>query len=165
MYVRSARRPFGRMMSRGRVRALTMAVYLFYPAGCLLQLYPQTDEYGAAYHVGGLLLVAAALLAFAALAGTSFQRQAQEPESSLDERERAERNRAAYTAHSLFAGMVMLGVIYIMIATDMTQNGKAALWTPESGEHWNAIFWGLTIFAMTLPAAVLAWSKAPPDIE
>ena len=77
----------------------------------------------------------------------------------LDERELAERNRAAYGAHSIFAGLVLLGVIYLMIAGDLIANQKLLLWLPETGDHWNAIFWGLLLAALTLPGAVLAWGK------
>ncbi|MGE0531239.1 MAG: hypothetical protein AB7G40_10830 [Hyphomonadaceae bacterium] len=99
-------------------------------------------------------------MAFAVLAGSSFQRQAQEPDAKLDERELAQRNRAAYRAFSLFAGLVALGLLYMNLRLDFVD--RFDLWAPVTPEHWNALFWGVVILGLTLPAAFLAWEKEPP---
>ncbi|MBI1186687.1 MAG: hypothetical protein GC206_05050 [Alphaproteobacteria bacterium] len=165
MFYRSARHPFGRAVSRRSARALVIALYILYPLGCVLRLRPFSDAFGGAADIAGLLLIAAALLVFAVLAGSSLQRQAQEPEDKLDERESAERNRAAYWSYSAFAGLVVAGATYMMIATDLVESGKATLWTPQTGDHWNAVVGGLVLLGMTLPAAVLAWGKETADME
>lgn len=165
MFIRSKTHPGGRHMSIATVRSLIIGMYVLYPVGCILQLVPDAWGGGRAMSVVGLLLLAASFILFAILAGSSLQRQAQEPESSLDERETAERNRATFMAHSTFSGVVLLGVIYIMLTTDMAEAGKFNFWRPETGDHWNAIFWGLILLSFTLPGAFLAFGKAPPEEE
>lgn len=165
MFLRSASHPFGRAISRRSAQRLVVALYLLYPAGCILRLPPLRNLIGLGADFIGLLMIAAALLVFAILAGSSLQRQAQEPEYKLDERESAERNRAAYWSYSAFAGVVVAGAVYIMIATDLNENGKASFWVPHSGDHWNAIVGGLILLGLTLPAAILAWVKEPIESE
>ncbi|MDX2275719.1 MAG: hypothetical protein NW206_09745 [Hyphomonadaceae bacterium] len=165
MFIRSASRPFGRHLPRGVARGLVIALYTLYPIGCALQLVPDDNTASAALSITGLALVVAAIAAFVLLAGSSLQRQAQEEEAKLDERELAERNRAAYGAHAVFSGIVLLGVIYLMLSQDLVSSGKLSLWTPTAFEHWNALFWGFTMLALTLPAAFLAFQKSDPDLE
>lgn len=160
MYVRSRRRPMGSAMSPLLARSLFVALYVLYPVGCILQLGPDTGDELSILSIVGLLMVAASFLAFAVLAGSSFQRQAQEPDAKLDERELAQRNRAAYRAFSLFAGLVALGLLYMSLRLDFVD--RFDLWAPVTPEHWNALFWGVVILGLTLPAAFLAWEKEPP---
>lgn len=160
MYVRSRRRPMGSAMSPLLARSLFGALYVLYPVGCILQLGPDTGDDLPILSIVGLLMVAASFLAFAVLAGSSFQRQAQEPDAKLDERELAQRNRAAYRAFSLFAGLVALGLLYMNLRLDFVD--RFDLWAPVTPEHWNALFWGVVILGLTLPAAFLAWEKEPP---
>jgi hypothetical protein len=162
MFIRSKTHPGGRHMSTATVRSLIIGLYVLYPAGCILQLIPDAWGGGRAMSIAGLLLLATSFILFAILAGSSLQRQAQEPESMLDERERAERNRATFIAYSTFSGIVLIGIIYMLLATDMAEAGKFNLWRPQTGDHWNAIFWGLILLSFTLPGAVLAFGKAPP---
>jgi small-conductance mechanosensitive channel len=139
-------------------RSLFALVYLGYFVGCMLQLGDEPAWQG----IVGLLLVAASALAFAVLAGSSFQRQAQEQDSKLDERELAQRNRAAYRAFSALAVLVVLGLFYMEIANDLAASGKANFWIPTTSDHWNALMWGFLILGFTLPAAFLAWEDEPP---
>ncbi|MFN3462740.1 MAG: hypothetical protein ACK4X1_01565 [Terricaulis sp.] len=147
-------------MSPLLARSLFGALYVLYPVGCILQLGPDTGDDLPILSIVGLLMVAASFLAFAVLAGSSFQRQAQEPDAKLDERELAQRNRAAYRAFSLFAGLVALGLLYMNLRLDFVD--RFDLWAPVTPEHWNALFWGVVILGLTLPAAFLAWEKEPP---
>lgn len=166
MFIRSKAHPYGRMLSIETVRLLIMSLYLLYPLGCLLQLAPVSGDAGKWLAVGGLLMVVAALVAFAVLAGSSLQRQVQEPESELDERESSERNRAAFQAHSVFSAIVLMGVMYMMLTTDMAEADKLDLWRPATGAHWNAIFGGLILLSFTLPGAMLAFrSSAADEVE
>jgi hypothetical protein len=159
MFIRSARRPFGTRMSLAMVRALFIALYVGYPAGCLLQLWPDDSPLAMPAAIAGLLLIAVSTLAFAILAGSSLQRQAQEPASKLDERELAQRNSAAFHAHSTLAGLVALGFFYIEIALDLSSSRQIELWTPTTSDHWNALMWGAILLGLTLPAAFLAFSR------
>lgn len=163
MFIRSKSHPYGRLLSRSTVRALLVLLYLLYPAGCFLQLLPVGEQAGQWLSLAGLLLIVGALMIFVILAGSSLQRQVQEPESELDERERAERNRAAFQAHSLFSALVLLGVLYMMITTDLAANDKLHLWRPTDGAHWNAIFGGLILLSFTLPGAFLAFRSGLED--
>lgn len=160
MYVPSRRRPMGSAMSPLLARSLFVALYTLYPLGCILQLGPDTGEDLPVLSVIGLLMVAASFLAFAVLAGSSFQRQAQEPDNKLDERELSQRNRAAYGAFSVLAGLVALGLLYMNLRLDFVE--RFPLWAPTTAEHWNALFWGAIILGLKLPAAFLAWEKEPP---
>lgn len=164
MFIRSKSHPYGRLLSRQTVRALLVSLYVLYPAGCILQLLPVNAEAGKWLSVIGLLLVLGALIIFAVLAGSSLQRQIQEPESELDERESAERNRAAFQAHSVFSAVVLMGVMYMMITTDLAANDKLHLWRPMDGAHWNAIFGGLILLSFTLPGAFLAF-RSGDEVE
>lgn len=165
MFIRSKAHPFGRQLNTGTVRMLLIGLYILYPLGCVLQLVPQGAGGSAALSLAGLGAVVASLVIFTVLAGSSLQRQTQEPESLLDERERDERNRASFQAHSVFSGIVLIGVLYMMLTTDMAANGKLALWQPTLGAHWNAIFGGLILLSFTLPGAIIAFSKAPSEID
>lgn len=165
MFVRSKRFPLGRNLPRQTLRLLIIGLYVLYPLGCILQIVPAGEDIAPALRVGGLLAVAIAMLIFSVLAGSSLQRQSQEVETKLDERELAERNRAAYSAHAIFSGIVLLGIIYLMIAKDLADNRGVMLWLPATGDHWNGIFWGLLLAALTLPGAVLAWRRGPDDEE
>jgi hypothetical protein len=165
MFIRSKAHPFGRRLSTPMVRTLLIGLYVFYPLGCILQLGPDTPGSGVAASIAGLAMIVAAFAIFIVLAGSSLQRQTQEPENLLDEREREERNRASFQAHSVFSGIVLIGVLYMMLTTDMAANGKLQLWQPTDGSHWNAIFGGLVLLSFTLPGAVLAFGKAPPEVD
>jgi sterol desaturase/sphingolipid hydroxylase (fatty acid hydroxylase superfamily) len=165
MFIRSKAHPFGRRLSNQMVRTLLIGLYFFYPAGCVLQLLPLSAGNEVIASLAGLALIVAAFAIFVVLAGSSLQRQTQEPESELDERERDERNRAAFQAHSVFSGIVLIGVLYMMLTSDMAANGKLHFWQPTDGSHWNAIFGGLILLSFTLPGAVLAFGKAPPDAD
>lgn len=165
MFIRSKAHPFGRQLSNQMVRTLFIGLYVFYPAGYILQLLPFSGGNKVIASLAGLALIVAAFAIFVVLAGSSLQRQTQEPESVLDERERDERNRAAFQAHSLFSGIVLIGVLYLMLTSDLAANGKLQLWQPTDGSHWNAIFGGLILLSFTLPGAVLAFGKSPPGAD
>jgi hypothetical protein len=165
MFIRSKSHPFGRQLSTQTVRTLLIGLYTLYPLGCVFQLVPETLGGGQWLSLAGLIAVVAAIAIFIALAGSSLQRQTQEPEDLLDERERGERNRASFQAHSVFSGIVLLGVLYMMLASDLAANGKLDLWQPSDGAHWNAIFGGLILLSFTLPGAILAFGKAPVEMD
>lgn len=87
----------------------------------------------------------------------------QEPQSPLDERERDTRSRASFQVHCVLSSIVLAGVLYRMLTSDMAANGKLHLWHPTDGSHGNAIFGALILLSLTLPGAVLAFGKVPSD--
>lgn len=159
MFIQSNSHPFGRTLSLGMARSLTILLYAGYPLGCVLQIAAGEGQGGGWLALGGLALIVVAVVAFVILATSSLQRLAQEPESKLDEREMQERNRAAFIAHGLFSAVVMGGLFFMMVRADLAKNGKAALWGPTDGDHWNALMFGAALLSLTLPAAVLAWTR------
>jgi hypothetical protein len=163
MFIRTNARPFGRSLGPITARALTVAVYGGYLSGCALQLLAGDAPGRAGLALAGLGLVIVAVAAFCVLATSSLQRLAQEPASQLDERELQERNRAAFIAHSLFSGVVLSGLFYMMVRADLAANGKAQLWAPVDGDQWSALMLGMAMFSLTLPAAVLAWTRKSPE--
>ncbi len=165
MFIRSKTHPFGRQLSTQTVRVLLIGLYTLYPLGCILQLVPMSAGEGVISSLAGLAMVVASLVILTVLAGSSLQRQTQEPEVLLDERERDERNRAAFQAHSVFSAIVLAGVLYIMLTTDMAANDKLHLWRPTTGAHWNAIFGGLILLSFTLPGAIIAFGKSRAEID
>jgi len=166
MFIRTKSNPNGRVLRTRTIRSLLIGLYVLYPAGCILQMVPEAYGGGSAVvTITGLALVLAALVIFAVLAGSSLQRQTQEPETELDERERSERNRASYHAHAVFSAIVLAGVFYLMISTDLALNGKLDIWRPTLGAHWNAIFGGLILLSFTLPGAMIAFGRSAPEDE
>jgi len=165
MFIRSKAHPFGRQLNTVTVRILLTGLYLLYPFGCILQLVADGSAGGVTLSITGLAAVVAAVVIFTVLAGSSLQRQTQAPENLLDERERDERNRAAFQSHSVFSGVVLIGVLYMMLTTDMANNDKLHLWRPTDGTHWNAIFGGLILLSFTLPGAIIAFGKAPAEAD
>jgi H+/gluconate symporter-like permease len=166
MFIPSKSNPAGRVISTGTLRSLIIGLYTLYPLGCVLQMLPESWGGSNWLTIIGLVLIVTALVIFAVLAGSSLQRQTQERENLLDERERSERNRASYQAHAVFSAIVLAGVMYMMISTDLALNDKLHVWRPTIGAHWNAIFGGLILLSFTLPGAILAFSrKGDPESD
>lgn len=159
----SKRRALGTALPSSLARSLFAAMYLLYPVGCILQLGPDDSGLHRGMSLLGLILIAASLVVFGMLAFSNLQRQTQEPEEELDERELMQRNRASHRAYSLICCLVLLGVLYLMLRDNLA--GGLSLWAPTTPEHWNGIFWGLLLLSLTLPAAFLAWEKEPPPLE
>lgn len=61
----------------------------------------------------------------------------------------------------------MIGAIYMALGSDTGGSGVISLWTPSTYDHWNAIFWGVFVYAAVLPTAYLAWAAPAPfsDVE
>tara|TARA_R110002073_G_scaffold37850_1_gene108838 strand:- start:408 stop:923 length:516 start_codon:yes stop_codon:yes gene_type:complete len=146
----------------------TSIALLAYPAGCLIQLlFPDTTErpdlrFGEA---AGLILVATSLFAFATFAASSFQRIVGEETDKLDEFEMELRRKAHAFSYQVFASLTLLFIIYLGISSDLLDSDRLTLWHPQTYNHWNALFWGATLYALVLPTAYLAWTMpaAPED--
>jgi hypothetical protein len=158
MFIRQKTRPFGQPLARNRARAMIAGLYALYPAGCVVCLWPAFSGGSASWLGAGFLLGAGVI--FLVLARSDVLRQVHEPAAMLDERERAGRNQAAYRAHAVFSGLVLVGALYMMFTADRT---NTAFWSPQTGAHWAAVFGGLLLLSLTLPGAFLAFGKAPPE--
>jgi hypothetical protein len=138
--------------SLGRVRALSIAALLGYPIGCLLLLLRSGNEQAIVLTVGGLGLILLAFAAAAAVAGSRFQRIAAEQPSILDEFELKLRGDTLGRSYQIFSAAVLAGIVYLAIAAD------TGFWMPRDYEEFNALFWGVFLYAYLLPTALLAWS-------
>lgn len=147
LFYRSLRNPSGSARSLRSIRALAAMTLIAYPAGALLRAVgPDT----LAVQGGGLLLIVVSLAGLALLAGTRLNRITGEELPRLDEYERNLRASAMETAFQLFAGLVLLGIIYLAVASDK------GWWLPHGYEQWSGLFWGVFIYASVLPTTVLA---------
>jgi hypothetical protein len=81
------------------------------------------------------------------------------PDSALDERERALRDRCYFHAYAIYAGLTVMGGFYFVdLAPDL------GLWMPTDHDAWWAITWGMLIMALTLPTMFVAWSEPDPQL-
>lgn len=147
IFYRSLRNPAGKSRSLRSVRLLVLLTLVAYPAGALLRTFGADN---LAVKAGGLLLVLASLIGLALLAGTRLNRITGEVPAQLDEYERNLRASAMETAFQIFAGFVLLGIVYIALASER------GWWVPSGYDEWNGLFWGAFLYALTLPTAVLA---------
>ena len=136
----------------GTVRALILASLLAYPAGGLiLALGPDGRGGLFLFEVAGLALIVLSFLAAAPVLGSWAQRVVGETADQLDEYELQLRNKAMASAYATFAALTCLAVIYAALASDF------GWWTPASFDEFNALFWGVFLYAALLPTAFLTW--------
>ncbi|MCF8880263.1 hypothetical protein L5876_10590 [Hyphobacterium sp. SN044] len=157
----------GRVAERSpaMLRLATTTALAAYPAGALLMvLSPESGSPAAVWgDIAGLALIVIALLAVATFAASRQQRIAGEEQNKLDEFELALRLRARGFAYNVFTALVLIGVVYLSIASDVNASGRADLWVPQGYDHWNGVFWGILLYAFVLPTAWLSWTlPAPP---
>ena len=83
-------------------------------------------------------------------------------DARLDARQIARRNSADLDSYRIVPAIVILGVIWIAIGTDL-----GYWWIPTTWHEWNAIVWGLFIYLTSLPRAILAWREPdrPDELE
>ena len=147
------------------MRLLTTLALAAYPAGCLLMLLaPGATEASDLVlgEIGGFALILVALLSFGLVAVSSLQRIVGEQTKHLDEFEMDLRRRGNAVAYQLFAGLTLLGLLYLGVATSAE---RVSLWTPSTFDHWNAVIWGALLYAFILPTTVLAWIAPAPVAE
>jgi hypothetical protein len=154
------------MRSLRAIKLATLCALALYPLGCLVRLAAsEGTAVGLALDIAGLLLVLAAIGAFAFMAPTNWQRIVGEEEGLLDERELQQRYRAQAFGYSVFAVLTMVTLIYFAIGTDIGNQKGIQVWLPGSFVHWSAFIWGAVLYAFTLPTAYLAWTVPPPPEE
>ena len=154
--------------SRAGLRASTLIALFAYPLGCvaLLLLPDGLDTLG-----GALIFLAA--LAFAHtlpsyIGRIAYSRQVlgrMGDDYQLDEVELDVRRRATSFAYHVFCALVLVGIGYMIVASDMINAGKADLWVPRIDDHWIAIALGALLYALLLPVAYLAWTMPEPSDE
>lgn len=159
------RTPKGRIPNRSRaaMRVATGLTLGGYPAGALIMLNSGLAGEGVPAFIAsvtGLGLIALAVFAFFYIAPSYMQRIVGEQVCELDDLERDLRQKAFAFAYHVLTGLVAAAIFYLAVANDDT---RLTLWAPDSYTHWNTIFWGVLLYAFTLPTAYLAWTM--PDIE
>lgn len=138
-------------------RWMVLAIYAAYPMG--LALLEGTS--GLVGHVAGLVLITLSFVLAWRLWQTPFWRAGNQPDSALDERERALRDRAYRRAYSIAGAAVLLGLVYVQFAFD--SDDRIRFWLPASFDEASRLFWGAFLVLVTLPAAILAWDREALD--
>lgn len=152
MYYRSKKSAAGPSLTA--TRALCAVALAGYPVGCLLLLLRSgTSEPALSLTVAGLGLILLSIVAVAPVVGSRYQRITAEQASELDEFELKLRQYALGKAYQVFTAGVLAGIVYFAIAAD------AGAWVPRSYEEFNALFWGVFLYACLLPATLLVWSS------
>jgi hypothetical protein len=150
------------------LRIATLTALIGYPAGCLVHLiFPDTTPQPglSVAEIAGFALFGLSLLAFGVIAPSWMQRIVGEQTDLLDEFELDLRRRAyVFSYHGLSAAMGAF-LFYMAIGVDLDASGKLNLWTPSTYDHWNAIFWGVLLYAFVLPTTWLAWAGPAPLSE
>lgn len=157
-----------RPRSLSTMRLVTSIVLLAYPVGTLMMvLMPDANPAPGPViaEIIGFALMLVSLAAFAVVAPSQFQRITGEKTSQLDEREIDLRRRAYTFSFQVFTGLVLVAIMYMGLASDLLASRGMSLWTPDSFDHWNAIFWGAAIYAFVLPTAYLSWTMPAPPAD
>jgi hypothetical protein len=152
------------MRSQSAMRAAIVTTLGAYPLGCILMLISPDEPSPAAMamDLSGLGLILLSVAAFIFIAPSYAQRIAAEQSCLLDDLERDLRRRAYAFAYQVMCGLALLGIFYLAVANDDT---RIQLWAPDSYAHWNAVFWGVMLYAFTLPTAWLAWTMPAPVFD
>ncbi|WP_037500089.1 hypothetical protein [Sphingomonas jaspsi] len=138
----------GKGLSIKAVRALTTLSLAAYPIGGAIM----TVDHPAA-KISGLLVIAASLAFALPVYGSHVQKIVGEQVHLLDEFELKLRQRAMSTAYATFTALSLLAVLYFAIG------GEAGLWIPRTYDHFNALFWGIFLYASLLPTFFLVWNR------
>lgn len=101
--------------------------------------------------LSGYALILSALICAAVLVKSSLQRIVAEQPSKLDEYELQLRSQAMNFSYGGFTALALGAVIYAAIASD--RGG----WVPVSYDQFSGLFWGVFLYAVVIPVAVLSW--------
>lgn len=152
LFYRSKASESGNGPSLATTRTLLAISLAAYPAGCLiLALGPDGRGGLFAFEIAGLALILVAFLAAAPVLGSHFQRIVADQPRQLDEFELKIRQQAMSAAYAAFTALTLLVTIYAAIASDK------GWWVPRSYEEFNALFWGIFLYACLLPTLFLVW--------
>jgi len=153
--------------SKFAIRFATTLALLAYPAGCLVLLFTlDAAEPGQVFgQAVWLVLLLTALGAFAYIAPSYQQRIVGEQEDRLDEFELEMRQRAYAFSYRAFSALSLIGLIYLALSFNIAQSMGLSLWRPASSDHWNAIIWGVLLYAFVLPTAYIGWTMKAPRVD
>jgi cobalamin synthase len=99
------------------------------------------------------IFAVAAWIGFGVVAShKAYWRLAHAPASDLDEREVQARLGAYWSAYALFVTIVFVGLIALTLGSDIM---KIKAWDVNDV---SALVWGVFLFGLTLPAAIMMWT-------
>jgi hypothetical protein len=146
--------------SRRRRRIIVAAHYLLLaflffalPGASLATSMPEPEVVGLILII---VLLAWLLLFINGSVGNFASRGAQ-----LDERERAQRDRATATAYRMLEGAIVIATGYAIVGSTW----RIGLPVPSNAGQLMMFLLPLYFFALTLPIAVLAWTLPDPEPE
>lgn len=151
IYYKSAKAPTAPDMPIHRVRQLTLLSLLAYPAGAIMMVIGEAGTAGTVLDLTGLALILAAIIAAVPVMGSHVQRIIADDPRTLDEFEMGLRQRALGHAYAIFTGLALAAIFYCGLASDF------GWWLPSGYDAFNALFWGVFLNAVLLPAALLSW--------
>jgi hypothetical protein len=150
----TGRRPI-RIVPLGVRRAAVTAFYGGYIGAAVLSRFSHT-HHAASLAVASGISLAVAVASFAIVfLRTGYLTWGNAPEPGLDERQIAVRHRRYGQAYVTFVTLVFLAMLYDHIAPD------AGWWLPDRKLDAEWLFWGVWLFGMTLPSALIAWCDRP----
>jgi drug/metabolite transporter (DMT)-like permease len=80
---------------------------------------------------------------------------AQHFRADLDERERADRDRAYRNAYVVLAVLTLLVSVWVFF-------GGAELWWPQTQWQRNVLLWAVLLVVLSLPISFMAWTEPDP---
>lgn len=93
------------------------------------------------------------------IAHKDYWRLANAPAAQLDERETQARLTAYWSAYTVFVTLVFVGLVGLMLGSDIL---RIKTWDVNDV---SALVWGVFLFGMTLPTAVIMWTHDIKAIE
>jgi uncharacterized membrane protein len=154
IFYRSPHSSGAKVRTIASIRWLVVVALAGYPAGALIRALA-ADTLQSAILGFGLILVS--LVAAMILFGTQLGRVTGEERDRLDEYELSLRAQAMEVAYGALSGALLLAMIYFAIGSDK------GWWIPSGYEQWNAVFWGVFLYATLLPTAVLSFRLRPDE--
>ena len=144
--------------SQTRRRVLVAVALASYPVFVAAWLgLPAVGVVGVPWAVG--VLAALAVLVVANLAVYRFRRaMAQAPETQLDERQVAVRDRAYLEAYRIFSALVMAVLLIVGITPDAIDRPLQVTY-----DAVQPLLFGVILYGIILPSAVVAWGE--PDLD
>jgi hypothetical protein len=138
--------------ARGLALLVPLALAIGYVGGAAL---PAPDGSAPlAFSVVRLLGLCGAIVLFLDVRG----QRANAGDAMLDERERADRDRAYVVTHRVMVGILFAAFIYLLAA-------KLAKWGVPDAEATMDLLSAFAIGSMALPGMILAWREQPDDGE
>jgi hypothetical protein len=157
-HLTSVRRPAIDGWSQARRRVVVAVALLSYPVFVATWLgLPAVGVVGVPWAVA--VLAALALVVVTNLSVYRFRRSmAQAPETDLDERQVAVRDRAYLEAYRIFSALVMGTLLFVAIVPDAIDRPLQVTY-----DTVQPFLLGVILYGIILPSAVVAWGE--PDLD